>query len=136
MKQTRSELLYRDTHIAIEYKPDDNWIYVNWRGYQNKESVIAGCEKMLAIMKELACFRILNDNTLVEGQWSAASQWGADVWFPAMYEAGLKYFAWIYSPSVLSRLSTDKTLMLANFPEGIKVFDDIDHAKDWLRSQV
>lgn len=136
MKQTRTELLYRDTHIALEYYPEDNWIYVNWRGYQNKDSVIAGCEKMLDIMKALACYRILNDNTLVEGQWSLASKWVADVWFPAMFEAGLKNFSWVYSPSVLSRLSTDKTLELANTPDGIKVFDDIDQAKDWLRSQV
>ncbi|MDX5436560.1 MAG: hypothetical protein LPK03_05160, partial [Pontibacter sp.] len=119
MKQTRSELLYRDAQIALEYNPEDNWIFVNWRGYQNKESVMAGCQKILELMKELACFRVLNDNSLVEGQWSSASKWLADVWFPKMFAAGLQCFAWVYSPSTLSRLSTDKTLKLANFPESI-----------------
>ncbi|MCX2739203.1 hypothetical protein [Pontibacter anaerobius] len=136
MKRTRTELLYRDPSIAIEFNPMDGWMYVNWRGYQNKESVMAGCLKMLDIMKEIACYRILNDNTLVEGQWSSAAKWLADKWFPAMFEARLQQFAWVYSPSTFSRLSTDKTLKLANFPESIKVFDDIAQAKDWLRSQA
>lgn len=135
MIRSRTELLYRDNTIAIEFDPLEEWIYVNWRGYQNYESVVAGCEKMLELMQEKACYRILNDNTYVEGQWSAAAKWGANVWLPAMFAAGLTYFAWIYSPSTLSRLSTDKTLKLADFPDGIKVFDDIIQAKDWLRSQ-
>lgn len=132
----RNELLYRDEHIAIEYSTADDWIYVNWRGYQNYDTVVAGCETMLKVMQEQACYKILNNNTFVEGQWSAAAKWGADVWFPAMRKAGLKWFAWIYSPSVFSRLSTDKTLKMAENPDYINVFDDIDLAKDWLRSKV
>ncbi|RIJ41548.1 hypothetical protein [Pontibacter oryzae] len=136
MIRNRTEILYRDTFIALEYNAVDNWIYVNWKGYQNYDTVVAGCEKILELMKAQACYRILNDNTRVEGQWSAAAKWGADVWFPAMFEAGLKSFAWIYSPSTLSRLSTDKTLKLADFPKQVKVFDDLDLAQDWLRLQV
>lgn len=133
MKTVRNLLLYRESYIAMEYNPLEDWIYVNWRGYQNYDSVVAGCEKMLEVMKAQACFRILNDNTRVEGQWSAAAKWGADVWFPAMFEEGLQCFAWVYSPSVLSRLSTDKMVKLADFPQQVKVFDDIEQAKDWLR---
>ncbi|WP_439882836.1 hypothetical protein ACSX1A_06645 [Pontibacter sp. MBLB2868] len=136
MSKPRTELLYRNNHLAIEFNAIGNWLYVNWRGYQNRETVIDGCEKMLLLMKEHACYRILNDNTKVEGQWSAAAKWGADVWFPAMREAGLEWFAWIYSPSMFSRLSTDKMVSLTENPDFIKVFDDIDLARDWLRSKI
>ncbi|GAB3196633.1 hypothetical protein ABID22_003964 [Pontibacter aydingkolensis] len=136
MKLIRNELLYRDDHIAIEYNFIEDWIYVNWRGYQNYDTVVAGCEKMLELMKFHACYRILNDNTRVEGQWSAASKWGSDVWLPAMREAGLQWFAWVYSQSVLSRLSTDKMVKLAKNPDYVKVFDHTDLAEDWLRSKV
>ena len=132
----RNELLYRNDQIAIEYNAANDWIYVNWRGYQNYDTVVAGCTKILDLMKSLACYRILNDNTQVEGKWSTASKWGADVWFPAMREAGLKWFAWVYSPSVLSRLLTDKTVKQTNNPDFIQVFDDIDLAKDWLRAKA
>ncbi|MEJ8802416.1 hypothetical protein [Pontibacter sp. H249] len=132
----RNELLFRNDFIAIEYNSTGDWIYVNWRGYQNYESVKAGCEKMLELMKINACFKILNDNTQVEGQWSAAAKWGGDVWFPAMREAGLKWFAWVYSPSMLSRLSTDKMIRHTINPNYIEIFDDIDLAEAWLRTKV
>lgn len=132
----RNEILFRGTYISIEYNHIDDWMYVNWKGYQNYDSVVAGCEKMLELMKEHACYRILNDNTQVEGQWSAAAKWGAEYWFPALREAGLRWFAWIYSPRMLGRLSTDKTLNLAENPDYIQVFDDIDLAKDWLRTRL
>lgn len=112
----------------------EEWLYVNWRGYQSYASVVAGCEKIFELMKETACYRILNDNTHVEGQWSAASRWLAEEWFPKMEEKGLKVFAWVYSPSVLSRLSTDKAVKLAEYPAYIHSFDDLEPAKDWLRS--
>lgn len=132
----RNELLYRDKHLAIEYNSSGDWLYVNWRGYQNYDSVVAGCEKIMNIMKSQACYKILNDNSQVEGQWSAASKWGGDVWFPAMREAGLKWFAWVYSKSILSRLSTDKMVRHTLNPDFIEIFDDKDLAEAWLMTKV
>jgi hypothetical protein len=132
----RNELLFRDDYIAIEYNSSGDWIYVNWRGYQNYDSVKAGCERLLELMKAQACFKILNDNTQVEGQWSSAAKWGGDVWFPAMRKAGLKWFAWVYSPSMLSRLSSDKMLRHTLNPDFVEVFEDVDLAEAWLRTKV
>lgn len=112
MQQARTEILYRDTTIAIEYNPEGEWIYANWRGYQNYDTVVAGCEKIQELMKEIACFRILNDNTRVEGQWSTASRWVAEEWFSSLRANGLQLFAWVYSPSMLSRLSASKAVKL------------------------
>lgn len=134
MNPERNELLFRESHIAIELNHNENWLYVNWRGFVNYELVTGGCEKILHFMKERQCFRILNDNTQVEGMWSAAAKWGGEVWFPALREAGLEYFAWVYSPSVLSRLSTDKTIRSTQSPDYIKTFDDLEQAMTWLRS--
>ncbi|WP_347160369.1 hypothetical protein [Pontibacter chitinilyticus] len=134
MKITRNELLFRNNFIAIEFQHEDDWMYVNWRGFVSHHDVVDGCEEMLRLVKERQITAILNDNTLVEGMWSGAAKWGGEVWFPALRTAGLQRFAWIYSPSVLSRLSTDKTLRHTKSPDYIKVFDDIDLAKDWLRS--
>lgn len=136
MSFIRTELLFRNKHLAITYNAVEDWIYVNWRGYQNYGSVVHGCEKMLELMKERACYRILNNNNHVEGQWSTAAKWVAEIWFPAMREAGLQWFAWVYSPSVFSRLSTDKSVSLTENPDFIQLFDDVEQAKDWLRTNV
>ncbi|QNF31675.1 hypothetical protein HUW51_02645 [Adhaeribacter swui] len=126
--------LYSTSQIEIFYDLENNWLYVNWIGFQTTQSVKDGCGKILEYMVSEACTKILNDNTLVEGMWSGAAKWGADVWFPALRGHGLQAFAWIYSPSMLSRLSTDKTLTHAHQPNYIRTFDDPEEATAWLRS--
>jgi len=125
-------LLWAKTNIQIYYDEEDQWLYVNWLGFQTVESVMIGCEKMLKLMKENDCGKILNDNTYVEGMWSGAARWGAYNWFPRMRENGLEWFAWIYAHSTLSKLSTDKTLSLME-PDYIRTFYDLEEAKTWLR---
>ena len=134
MKLTKTELLFRNNFIAIEYSHENDWMYVNWRGYVSHHDVVVGCEEILRLLKEHRITDILNDNTQVEGMWSGASKWLGEVWFPALLEAGLKHFVWVYSPSVLSRLSTDKTIKYTQNPDFIQVFDDTDLAADWLRA--
>ncbi|TXK51910.1 hypothetical protein FVR03_02965 [Pontibacter qinzhouensis] len=130
----RNELLFRESYIAIEYNEADDWIYVNWRGFVNYETVTAGCEKILFFMQEKGCNKILNDNTNVEGIWSGASKWVGQEWFPRMVAAGMLNFAWVYSSSAFSRLSADKALKNTDDLNPIRTFDNIDSAQDWLRS--
>lgn len=133
IKNNTLEVLFYTNQIEIYYDNEDNWLYVNWIGFQTTQSVKDGCAKILQYMISEACDKILNDNTLVEGMWSGAAKWGADVWFPDLRKNGLKAFSWIYSPSMLSRLSTEKTLTHAQQPDYIKTFDDAEEAKAWLR---
>jgi hypothetical protein len=134
MKLARNEILYRESYIVIELNHVENWLYVNWRGYVTYETVTAGCEQILNSMKEQRCYKILNDNTNVEGIWSGASKWVGQDWFPRMQEAGMDCFAWVYSPSTLSRLSADKSLRYAKEEVCIKMFDSVEDAANWLRT--
>ncbi|WP_242918762.1 hypothetical protein [Pontibacter liquoris] len=134
MKIPRTELLFRNNFIAIEYDNDDDWMYVNWRGIVSQHDVVAGCGEILRFVKERQITAILNDNTHVEGAWSGASKWVGTEWFPAIQESGVKHFAWIYSPSVLSRLSADKALKFVSNKTLIRFFDEYDLAADWLRT--
>lgn len=128
--------LYESPETDIELDEKDGILYVNWKGFQLVESVQNGCEQMLLLLKQHSCTKVLNDNTNVTGIWSGASEWVAVDWFPRMREAGLQKFAWVYSPSYFSRLSTDKTLdstpkelLQSNM---IQVFTDIAAAREWL----
>ena len=133
MKLVRNELLFRESFIVIEYNAADNWLYVNWRGYVDHETIKAGCEKLFQLMKETNCYKILNDNSNVEGIWSGASAWVGQQWFPSMREAGLECFAWVYSSSTLSRLSMDKCIRNTEEKSFIKTFESLGEAEDWLR---
>jgi hypothetical protein len=127
------ELLFEEAFIRISYDREEDWIYAEWRGFQRATSVRQGCEQILLALQQCRTTRVLNDNTLVEGIWSAASEWIAHDWFPRMRGAGMEWFAWVYSTSVLSQLSTDKTLN--HTIEGfVRTFYDVEAARHWLRS--
>ncbi len=127
------DILFEDTYIQISYVAAEDWIYANWIGFQTVKSVKEGCEKILQALIDESCHKVLNDNTYVEGIWSGAATWVGSEWFPRMSQAGLHWFAWVYSPSVFSQLSTDKALN--HTKEGfVRTFYDIEEAKNWLRS--
>jgi hypothetical protein len=127
------ELLFEETFIRIYYDSEEDWIYADWQGFQRPDSVREGCEQILLALKKRQTTRVIYDNTHVIGIWSAASEWIARDWFPRMRQAGLEWFAWVYSTSVLSQLSTDKTL--SRTLEGfIRTFYEVEAARHWLRS--
>jgi hypothetical protein len=129
----QSDLLFKDSTIQISYDATEKWIYANWTGFQTVKSVKEGCERILQTLIDESCYQVLNDNTHVEGIWSGAAAWVGSDWFPRMTQAGLLRFAWVYSPSVFSQLSTDKALN--HTKEGsVRTFYNMEEAKNWLRS--
>ena len=84
---------YEDTSIRISYNAYKKRLDVDWKGFQNLETVQAGCIRMLEMLQQHKVTRIVNDNTHVQGSWSEAVDWTGNTWFPMMEKAGLKYFA-------------------------------------------
>ena len=88
---------------------------------------------MLRLLAQQRTHKVLNDNSQVTSMWSDAAEWGGRIWFPQMVAAGLDFFAWVYSPNLYSRLSTDLTLQ---YTPGVRpvvaTFDDLETAKAWL----
>lgn len=132
--ETDNETYYRDSQISIHYNNQDESLEVDWKGYQNFDSVKKGCLIMLDLLKTNNCSKVLNDNTNVLGNWSEAADWGGTIWFPEMQKAGLKYFAWIYSQSTFSKMAAHKSLdvMVGNITT--QFFTDIQNAKEWLKN--
>ncbi|MBL4676662.1 MAG: CHASE3 domain-containing protein [Mucilaginibacter sp.] len=125
---------YHSECIGIRYVPEKEFLDVDWLGYQNYDSVVRGCMIILDLMKINNCRKILNNNSLVKGNWSEASDWGAEFWFPEMARSGLKKFAWIYSPSTFSRIAANKSLPTKLNGVEVAFFEDKETALKWLNS--
>jgi len=130
--ETDHQTFYKGNFIEMRYLPERQWMDVNWIGYQNYDSVKKGCLIMLDLLKKNNCSKVLNDNTYVMGNWSEAVDWGGEFWFPAMQDAGLKHFAWIYSPSTFSRMSAHKSIDITMGKVTAQFFTDINEARAWL----
>jgi hypothetical protein len=130
------DVFYEETDCTVYWDSDNNWIYVDWRNSPKVQTVKNGCEEMLKLLKKKSCSRVLNDNSNVTGQWSAATEWVAESWFPRMAAAGLKKFAWIQSPhSALSKQSARQSVKKSESEEMVKMFENGDDAAvAWLKS--
>ncbi|HEX2204457.1 MAG TPA: STAS/SEC14 domain-containing protein [Longimicrobium sp.] len=126
--------LFRAPFIAIGLDAAEGWLHVEWEGYQTVGTVQQGCERVLALLAQHGVAKVLNDNTEVLGGWSEAAEWLVDDWYPRMRAAGLRCFAWVYSPSRLSQLSADETMARLGEASGVQVFAYADEARRWLRS--
>ncbi len=139
LKKTESEIeetdgvsYYRNSHIKIKFNKIKKYLEAEWTGFQNLETVQHGCMMMHKILKLNNCEKVLNDNTEVQGNWSEAVDWGGEVWFPMMENAGTKYFAWIYSPSTFSQLSAEKSINIMQGNILTQLFNDRQEAVEWL----
>ena len=129
-----SEQLLNISYISIIHDHCNNWLYVDWKGHQDEQSVRAGCLHVLTCLRATNCKKILNDNSNVNGDWERASRWLGQDFLPLLSEAGLHYLAWVYSPSYFSRRAIDTALSFVTIPTVVS-FEDVDAAYSWLRSK-
>lgn len=133
--EVHGEILFSAHYIAIAVEPN-GILRANWKGFQTINTVMEGCDNILALMTAHRCFHILNDNTLVQGIWGSAASWLAGTWFPQMQASGMKRFAWVYSPAKFSQYSTDGTMALMNSDDlNVRVFNTEAEARHWLTQE-
>lgn len=125
---------YKNQALTIIYNEEAHRLDVDWTGFQDLQSVQHGCLKMLDMLSRYQINKIINDNTHVLGTWSDASDWVGEIWFPMMEKAGLRQFAWIYSPAAFSQLSAQKAADIAYGDVTTRFFTDIALARAWVES--
>lgn len=127
------QTLYDAPTLTISYDFANDWLYMDWHGPLDDESVMAGALKLLELLKQQNCRKVLNDNTHITGLWADAAKWGSDVFFPMLYEAGCRYFAWVYSPERYSQLSAQLAVVHTTAGITIMTFHNRDSAAEWLQ---
>lgn len=132
----KRQVLFSQDYITIEYDAASDWLHADWIGYQTEATVVEGCTQLLQALVHTGCGKVLNDNTHVLGIWTPAAQWVGAVWMPQMKAAGLKQFAWVYSPSALSQFSTNEAVRQSGHDAVIRTFLNGDEARKWLKEGI
>ncbi|MDQ3291556.1 MAG: hypothetical protein M3Q05_09735 [Bacteroidota bacterium] len=127
-----SIILFQASYITIEYVPECEWLYVNWRGEVNKEMAIDGNEKILLAIKKYQVKKLLNNNSYITGNWNKIVKRLMKIWFPRFFGSGLMFVAWVQSPCIASQKSLQKALKHQLDNVTILVFEDIEIASAWL----
>ncbi|WP_461489661.1 hypothetical protein [Pontibacter sp. HJ8] len=125
-----SKILFKNDFLEVKLVADNQLLTAEWTGVLDSNRGHKGCEQMLKCVKENPVRKILNNNSKVPGH-SGASEWLGRVWLPALSEAGVEYFAWVYSPDFFTQLGIDNAIALYKEME-IKTFFSVQEALDWL----
>jgi hypothetical protein len=126
------EFLYKARNIEISYDPKYQYMYCNWIGFQNEESIIKSGMIILDLFRKHGYTKLLNDNSDVTGPWQEAAEWTSTFWFPQMINAGLRHFAWVFSPNIFAALSAKKAMPVTDIVRSFKTYEE---ARDWLIMQ-
>lgn len=132
--EIRTKSYYKDKYLSITCPAESDIMYVEWTGYQDMYSVKHGGKLMIEYLEKNKRSKVFNDNRLVPGTWSEASDWASTVWLPLMELAGLKYFAWILSDSAFSQLSAKKSVVNEHKRSEILFFDRAEDGLKWLET--
>ena len=133
MQFKEMESMFTSRNLDIYYDNTNKFIYSDWKGFQNVENVKAGCEQILLELKKKSASKVFNDNSKVTGPFQGATEWLANDWFPRMFEAQMKYFAWVLSPNVFSQLSAESTVKKLDTGEIIQTFESFQKAEQWIK---
>lgn len=123
--------LHVEENLELYYDEATRILHCKWIGLQNLDGIKRGGDLIMAHVKEGTIEKILNDNTQVTGPWYDATDWTRDVWFPAIIEAGLKWFAWVVPSGFFPRMSAARAM--PDTPV-IKMFTSSDEARSWLEN--
>lgn len=126
-------ILYSAPSLTIAYDYIENWLELHWQGIPDDEEVMTGALKLLDLLRQERCQKVLNDNSQMQGLWAEAARWGGEVFFPQLYEAGCRYFAWVQSPERYSQLSAELAMEQTTANIVFMSFQDPATATEWLR---
>ncbi|WP_146153646.1 hypothetical protein [Adhaeribacter arboris] len=119
--------------LTITYEPATGWVYNNWLGSQCLASVQQGADASLEVVADNESSQLLNDNRLVAGPWSQATEWLVTHWVPRALTAGLTHFAHITSPEPLARLSAENLHHRIRGAFQMQIFNKKIQAEEWLQ---
>ena len=132
--KTDNTSFYESDNVSMKLNADKKSLEVDWKGFQSLETVQKGCIAIIDFIKLSNYSKILNDNTNVLGNWSEASDWGREFFFPELERLGITHFAWIYSQSTFSQLAANKSIDIMHGKITTQFFTSVPEAKDWLNS--
>ncbi|MCR5886932.1 hypothetical protein LRS06_03900 [Hymenobacter sp. J193] len=120
---------------AFRYYPQDELLYIQWYGNLTAEAVILAAKAELAAHKEHRISLILNDKTEATGDWTEAMSWLEFEWLPLAMEAGLRAFAYIFSPDLRNLYISQEFVEHVSHLLPAQLFYDAAAARRWLLHQ-
>lgn len=128
--------VFGDVYFTAERVGNNSFIYAQWFGVQSVETVKEGGYKLLEMMRENPCPKLLNSNKNVIGSWDMALDWAQNEWAPQMKKAGLRYLAQVVPSSFYATMTIENLIQKIDRDFEIRTFEKDTDAIAWLDSII
>ncbi|MFT2009103.1 hypothetical protein ACMA1I_10550 [Pontibacter sp. 13R65] len=133
-QQVELKKVFGDVFFKAKRINNGSILYAQWLGVQSVETVKEGGYKLLEMIKENPCSKLLNSNKNVVGSWDMALDWAEDTWTPLMKDAGLRYLAQVLPTSIYATFTIENLIQRIDKDLEIRIFEEDAAAEAWLRS--
>lgn len=133
-QQVELRKVFGNVYFRANRMPGNAFIYAQWLGVQSIETVKGGGFKLLEMMLEQSCSKLLNSNKNVIGSWDMALEWAENEWAPQMQAAGLKYLAQVVPTSTFANMTIESLIHRIEEDFEIRTFEEEGQAQAWLNS--
>jgi hypothetical protein len=122
-------------YLTFSYDPVEDWVHAQWFGRQTLGSVMDGGLTYLEMLRQTPCPKLLNDHRHLVGTFTDANDWIQQVWTPLIIAEGLRSIGQVVSPDIFGQLSIEDLQHRISDQLDIYLFDELDAAQAWLRTQ-
>ena len=123
--------LFVTSSLRISYDVTNKWLYNQWLGLHDKESVRRSAEAIFACLAQYPCLKMLSDHSLLQGDWQPAIPAVVQHNFERLAAHGVRYVAWVHSLDYNDLVAMER--VVRNMPEPlVGLFDEVASAYDWL----
>lgn len=119
--------------LSIGFDEENRWLYAEWKGSHNQESIQAGCLQLLDTIRAWPCQKLLNDNSGITHISMQLTNFGLR-WLTSMRQAGMQYLAWVLPDGLPGLRAVEATLQSIEHPH-VATFDDVASGYRWLQLQ-
>jgi hypothetical protein len=117
--------------LCVAYDTANQWLYNQWLGVHDKESVRLSAETIFSCLATYPCIKMLSDHSLLQGDWQPAIPAVVQHNFERLASHGVRYVAWVHSFEYNDLVAMER--VVRNMPEPlVGLFDEVASAYDWL----
>lgn len=128
--------LFKASYVELHWDETEKWLFGKWLGFSTDEQIRVYALNLLAQIKAKKATKYLVDNRDFLVMSKEIQQWLSEEFYPQTVAAGLKYRAVVMPASAISRLVISDVQKTINRLGTITAqFDNLEEAKEWLRSQ-
>ena len=127
--------LIDNKYASLVFYPDDKFVHHTFHKELDSENLRLVLNTGVDLLKKRGATKWLSDNRAIDPHSEEDGNWINNDWLPRVIAAGWKYWALVVPNDVHARMNMVE-FVDAFYEKGVRVrvFTDLNRAKDWLRS--